>query len=192
MSSSQAHKGRAVLHLCDKLGAGGASIHGVGSLLSWWFSLFEKQRYRPPLDLLDDPRQVLKQLDRFRGARVRRGPTRQLDAPACLPDPRRELPRQSRPRRAHEPETDLEERGDDERDRRAERGVMGPELRAFGYGETEVRGLSVWRQLSVRGNKLLMNAARHPWIWPMTGPARRLLKLLGLLVESRQERDSDS
>ena len=52
MSPSQTHKGRVVLHLCDKLGAGGASIHGVSRLLSWWFPLCEKQGYLPRLCVL--------------------------------------------------------------------------------------------------------------------------------------------
>ena len=191
MRSSQAHKGRAVLHLCDKLGAGGASIHGVGRLLSWWFPLFEKQGYRPPLDLLDDPRQVLNQLDRFAGLEFEEGQLDSLMLPRAFPT----LDENFHDNLALDVRTNRKQAWKDEAttEEIAElNAVMGPELRAFGYGETEVRGLSVWRQLSVRGNKLLMNAARHPWIWPMTGPARRLLKLLGLLVESRQERDSDS
>lgn len=41
-----------VLHICDKLGAGGSSIHGVSRLLSWWFPVLEEEGYKPGLCVL--------------------------------------------------------------------------------------------------------------------------------------------
>jgi len=34
-----------VLHVCDKLGRKGSSIHGVSRLFSWWWPLFDKDRF---------------------------------------------------------------------------------------------------------------------------------------------------
>lgn len=34
-----------VLHVCDKLGRKGSSIHGVSRLFSWWWPLFNKDRF---------------------------------------------------------------------------------------------------------------------------------------------------
>jgi len=34
-----------VLHICDKLGRKGSSVHGVSRLFSWWWPLFDKERF---------------------------------------------------------------------------------------------------------------------------------------------------
>jgi glycosyltransferase involved in cell wall biosynthesis len=34
-----------VLHVCDKFGVAGSSIHGVSRLFSWWFRRFDPQRF---------------------------------------------------------------------------------------------------------------------------------------------------
>ena len=34
-----------VLHVCDKFGVSGSSIHGVSRLFSWWFPRFDRSRY---------------------------------------------------------------------------------------------------------------------------------------------------
>ena len=36
----------AVLHVCDKFGVRGSSIHGVSRLFSWWFPRYDPDRYR--------------------------------------------------------------------------------------------------------------------------------------------------
>jgi glycosyltransferase involved in cell wall biosynthesis len=38
---------RAVLHVCDKFGVSGSSIHGVSRLFAWWFPRYDPARYRP-------------------------------------------------------------------------------------------------------------------------------------------------
>lgn len=40
-------KPRAVLHVCDKFGVSGSSIHGVSRLFAWWFPRYDPARYRP-------------------------------------------------------------------------------------------------------------------------------------------------
>ena len=40
---------RAVLHVCDKFGVSGSSIHGVSRLFAWWFPRYDATRYRPHL-----------------------------------------------------------------------------------------------------------------------------------------------
>jgi glycosyltransferase involved in cell wall biosynthesis len=35
----------AVLHVCDKFGVAGSSIHGVSRLFSWWFPRYDPQRF---------------------------------------------------------------------------------------------------------------------------------------------------
>lgn len=40
---------RPVLHLCDKFGVSGSSIHGVSRLFAWWFPRYDKTRYVPHL-----------------------------------------------------------------------------------------------------------------------------------------------
>ena len=36
----------AVLHVCDKFGVRGSSIHGVSRLFSWWFPRYDRDRYQ--------------------------------------------------------------------------------------------------------------------------------------------------
>ena len=38
-----------VLHVCDKFGVAGSSIHGVSRLFSWWFPRYDRQRFEPSL-----------------------------------------------------------------------------------------------------------------------------------------------
>lgn len=38
-----------VLHVCDKFGVSGSSIHGVSRLFAWWFPLYDRTRYEPHL-----------------------------------------------------------------------------------------------------------------------------------------------
>lgn len=38
-----------VLHVCDKFGVSGSSIHGVSRLFAWWFPRYDKTRYVPHL-----------------------------------------------------------------------------------------------------------------------------------------------
>ncbi len=38
-----------VLHLCDKFGVSGSSIHGVSRLFAWWFPRYDRARYVPHL-----------------------------------------------------------------------------------------------------------------------------------------------
>jgi glycosyltransferase involved in cell wall biosynthesis len=40
---------RPVLHVCDKFGVSGSSIHGVSRLFAWWFPRYDKARYVPHL-----------------------------------------------------------------------------------------------------------------------------------------------
>ncbi len=39
----------AVLHVCDKFGVRGSSIHGVSRLFSWWFPRYDRQRFEVSL-----------------------------------------------------------------------------------------------------------------------------------------------
>src|SRR5512141_1038184 len=34
-----------VLHVCDKFGVRGSSIHGVSRLFSWWFPRYDRSRF---------------------------------------------------------------------------------------------------------------------------------------------------
>jgi glycosyltransferase involved in cell wall biosynthesis len=45
----------AVLHVCDKFGVRGSSIHGVSRLFSWWFPRFDRQRFDVSLCGLKQP-----------------------------------------------------------------------------------------------------------------------------------------
>jgi glycosyltransferase involved in cell wall biosynthesis len=45
----------AVLHVCDKFGVRGSSIHGVSRLFSWWFPRFDRQRFDVSLCGLKHP-----------------------------------------------------------------------------------------------------------------------------------------
>jgi glycosyltransferase involved in cell wall biosynthesis len=38
-----------VLHICDKFGVSGSSIHGVSRLFAWWFPRYDRTRYVPYL-----------------------------------------------------------------------------------------------------------------------------------------------
>jgi len=38
-----------VLHVCDKFGVSGSSIHGVSRLFAWWFPRYDRKRYMPLL-----------------------------------------------------------------------------------------------------------------------------------------------
>jgi glycosyltransferase involved in cell wall biosynthesis len=38
-----------VLHVCDKFGVSGSSIHGVSRLFAWWFPRYDKARFVPHL-----------------------------------------------------------------------------------------------------------------------------------------------
>lgn len=40
---------RPVLHVCDKFGVSGSTIHGVSRLFAWWFPRYDKTRYVPHL-----------------------------------------------------------------------------------------------------------------------------------------------
>jgi glycosyltransferase involved in cell wall biosynthesis len=44
-----------VLHVCDKFGVRGSSIHGVSRLFSWWFPRYERARFEPALVGLKHP-----------------------------------------------------------------------------------------------------------------------------------------
>jgi glycosyltransferase involved in cell wall biosynthesis len=44
-----------VLHVCDKFGVRGSSIHGVSRLFSWWFPRYDEARYVPSLVGLKHP-----------------------------------------------------------------------------------------------------------------------------------------
>lgn len=45
----------AVLHVCDKFGVRGSSIHGVSRLFSWWFPRFDRDRFAVSLCGLKHP-----------------------------------------------------------------------------------------------------------------------------------------
>jgi glycosyltransferase involved in cell wall biosynthesis len=44
-----------VLHVCDKFGVRGSSIHGVSRLFSWWFPRYDRARFDVSLCGLKDP-----------------------------------------------------------------------------------------------------------------------------------------
>jgi len=44
-----------VLHVCDKFGVAGSSIHGVSRLFSWWFPRYDRARYEVSLVGLKPP-----------------------------------------------------------------------------------------------------------------------------------------
>jgi hypothetical protein len=45
----------AVLHVCDKFGVRGSSIHGVSRLFSWWFPRYDRTRFDVSLCGLKHP-----------------------------------------------------------------------------------------------------------------------------------------
>jgi glycosyltransferase involved in cell wall biosynthesis len=44
-----------VLHVCDKFGVAGSSIHGVSRLFAWWFPRYDRAHYQPWLVGLKQP-----------------------------------------------------------------------------------------------------------------------------------------
>ena len=44
-----------LLHVCDKFGVRGSSIHGVSRLFSWWFPRYDRARFSPSLVGLKQP-----------------------------------------------------------------------------------------------------------------------------------------
>src|SRR5947199_9973598 len=44
-----------VLHVCDKFGVAGSSIHGVSRLFSWWFPRYDPARFTVSLCGLKRP-----------------------------------------------------------------------------------------------------------------------------------------
>jgi glycosyltransferase involved in cell wall biosynthesis len=51
-----------VLHVCDKFGVRGSSIHGVSRLFSWWFPRYDPSRFEVSLCGLKDPEPATKWL----------------------------------------------------------------------------------------------------------------------------------
>jgi glycosyltransferase involved in cell wall biosynthesis len=52
-----------VLHVCDKFGVRGSSIHGVSRLFSWWFSRYDPSRFDVGLVGLKQPEPATQWLD---------------------------------------------------------------------------------------------------------------------------------
>jgi len=52
-----------VLHVCDKFGVRGSSIHGVSRLFSWWFPRYDAARFRVHLCGLKAPEAASRQLE---------------------------------------------------------------------------------------------------------------------------------
>ena len=59
-----------VLHVCDKFGVRGSSIHGVSRLFSWWFPRYDPARYEVSLCGLKPPEPATRWLEE-QGVRVR-------------------------------------------------------------------------------------------------------------------------
>ncbi|HSD27439.1 MAG TPA: glycosyltransferase [Vicinamibacteria bacterium] len=53
-----------VLHVCDKFGVRGSSIHGVSRLFSWWFPRYDRTRFDVSLCGLKHPEPATEWLDR--------------------------------------------------------------------------------------------------------------------------------
>jgi glycosyltransferase involved in cell wall biosynthesis len=51
-----------VLHVCDKFGVKGSSIHGVSRLFSWWFPRYDSARFRVSLCGLKSPEPASRRL----------------------------------------------------------------------------------------------------------------------------------
>lgn len=51
-----------VLHVCDKFGVSGSSIHGVSRLFAWWFPRYDPARYVPHLSGLKQEDEATKAL----------------------------------------------------------------------------------------------------------------------------------
>jgi glycosyltransferase involved in cell wall biosynthesis len=52
-----------VLHVCDKFGVKGSSIHGVSRLFSWWFPRYDTSRFRVTLCGLKSPEPASRRLE---------------------------------------------------------------------------------------------------------------------------------
>jgi glycosyltransferase involved in cell wall biosynthesis len=52
-----------VLHVCDKFGVKGSSIHGVSRLFSWWFPRYDCSRFRVSLCGLKSPEPASRKLE---------------------------------------------------------------------------------------------------------------------------------
>ncbi len=52
-----------VLHVCDKFGVKGSSIHGVSRLFSWWFPRYDAARFRVSLCGLKSPEPASRKLE---------------------------------------------------------------------------------------------------------------------------------
>ena len=52
-----------VLHVADKFGVGGSSVHGVSRLFSWWFPRFDESKFNVELVGLRGPSQASKNLE---------------------------------------------------------------------------------------------------------------------------------
>jgi glycosyltransferase involved in cell wall biosynthesis len=44
-----------VIHICDKFGMRGSTVHGVSRLFAWWFPRFDRERYNVKLYAVKDP-----------------------------------------------------------------------------------------------------------------------------------------
>ena len=53
----------AVLHVCDKFGVRGSSIHGVSRLFSWWFARYDRARFDVSLCGLKHPEPATRWLE---------------------------------------------------------------------------------------------------------------------------------
>jgi glycosyltransferase involved in cell wall biosynthesis len=73
-----------VLHVCDKFGVAGSSIHGVSRLFSWWFPRYDRQRFEPSLVGLKQPEPASERL-REQGIEVEHLGRGRFD-PRILPD----------------------------------------------------------------------------------------------------------
>jgi len=74
----------AVLHVCDKFGVRGSSIHGVSRLFSWWFPRYDADRYRVFLCGIKQPEPASRWLSE-RGIQVHHLGRGRFD-PRCIRD----------------------------------------------------------------------------------------------------------
>jgi len=80
-----------VLHVCDKFGVQGSSIHGVSRLFAWWFPRYDRARYVPHLAGLKNEDEATRAL-RAEGVPVRMLGRSAFD-PRLIGDIRREIER---------------------------------------------------------------------------------------------------
>src|SRR6266545_2542420 len=73
-----------VLHVCDKFGVAGSSIHGVSRLFSWWFPRYDRRRFEVSLCGLKRP-EPASMLLREQGVRVEHLNRGRFD-PRIVPD----------------------------------------------------------------------------------------------------------